>query len=53
MIGIIVGVGLMKIYYEIFDIEKENVLVKKEIEEIVVKYENFKYGSELRKINFV
>lgn len=44
VIGVIIGVGLVKIYYEILDIVDGNIIIKKEIEDIIVRYDNFKCG---------
>lgn len=52
VIGVIIGVGLVKIYYEILDIVDGNIFVKKEIEDIIVRYDNFKCGCYFCIVSF-
>lgn len=49
--GIIVGAGLVKIYYETSDTGDRNTSAKKEIEEIIARHNNLKHGRDLRTLS--
>lgn len=47
----LVGAALTKIYYETSDTANGKSSIQKQIQEIVAKHDNLKYGSHLRVIN--
>ena len=49
--GIIIGAGLVKIYYETTDKSDGNAPAKKEIEDIIAKNDNRKQGRHLRTVS--
>ena len=49
--GVIIGAGLVKIYYETSDTADGNTTTKKEIEDIIARHDNLKRGHHLRTVS--
>ena len=50
-VGLIVGSGITKVYYETTGAVKENLPIKQQIDEIIEAHDNLKIGRHLRKID--